>query len=174
MNKELNVFTLRMLRDQYEAEHMDTEVEALDEAISALESDGDLISRQAVIDAMATWDWQELYLPIHFKQLLEEIPSAQPNLQPTCNQLATDCISRQAAIASAISGRIRTLPTSEDGENWIRVSEVRESLLNMSSAQQDIAEKLYPYKCYITDQEGLQHEVIHTGDIRRVTGWLIY
>lgn len=24
--------------------------------------------------------------------------SAQPNLQPTCNQLATDCISRQAAI----------------------------------------------------------------------------
>ena len=24
--------------------------------------------------------------------------SAQPNLQPTCNNLATDCISRQAAI----------------------------------------------------------------------------
>lgn len=35
----------------------------------------DLISRQAAIDAMATWDWQELYLPIHFKQLLEELPS---------------------------------------------------------------------------------------------------
>ena len=33
------------------------------------------ISRQAAIDAMATWDWQELYLPIHFKQLLEELPS---------------------------------------------------------------------------------------------------
>lgn len=38
----------------------------------------DLISRQAAIDAMATWDWQEMYLPIHFKQLLEELPSAQP------------------------------------------------------------------------------------------------
>lgn len=37
MNKELNIFTLRMLRDQYEAEHMDTEVEALDAAIKALE-----------------------------------------------------------------------------------------------------------------------------------------
>lgn len=36
---------------------------------------GDAISRQAAIDAMATWDWQELYLPIHFKQLLEDLPS---------------------------------------------------------------------------------------------------
>ena len=34
----------------------------------------DLIERQAAIDAMAKWDWQELYLPIHFKQLLEELP----------------------------------------------------------------------------------------------------
>ena len=37
MNKELNIFTLRMLRDQYEAEHLDTEVEALDAAIKELE-----------------------------------------------------------------------------------------------------------------------------------------
>ncbi len=46
-----------------------------------------------------------------------------------------DLISRQAAIASAISGRVRTLPTSEDGEDWIRTSEVRESLLNLPSAE---------------------------------------
>lgn len=38
----------------------------------------DLISRQDAIDAMATWEWQEMYLPIHFKQLLEELPSAEP------------------------------------------------------------------------------------------------
>ena len=38
----------------------------------------DYIERQAAIDAMNTWDWQELYLPIHFKQLLEELPSAEP------------------------------------------------------------------------------------------------
>lgn len=37
----------------------------------------DFISRQDAIDAMATWDWQEMYLPIHFKQLLEELPPAQ-------------------------------------------------------------------------------------------------
>lgn len=40
-------------------------------------------------------------------------------------------------------------------------------------AQRDMEEKLYLYKCYITDEDGLQHEVIHTGDIRRVTGWEI-
>ena len=31
------------------------------------------------------------------KRLLK-LPSVQPNLQPTCNRLATDCISRQAVI----------------------------------------------------------------------------
>ena len=39
---------------------------------------GDIISRQAAIDAMATWDWQDLYLPIHFQQLLEELPPVTP------------------------------------------------------------------------------------------------
>ncbi len=46
-----------------------------------------------------------------------------------------DLISRQAAIATAISGRVRTLPTTEDGENWIRVNEVRDSLLILPSAE---------------------------------------
>ena len=48
-----------------------------------------------------------------------------------------DLISRQAAIATAISGRVRTLPTTEDGENWIRVNEVRDSLLSLPSAEPD-------------------------------------
>lgn len=48
-----------------------------------------------------------------------------------------DLISRQAAIATAISGRVRTLPTTEDGENWIRVNEVRDSLLSLPSAQSE-------------------------------------
>ena len=45
----------------------------------------DLISRQAAIDAMSAWDWQELYLPIHFKQLLEELPSAQSASCEVCD-----------------------------------------------------------------------------------------
>ena len=46
-----------------------------------------------------------------------------------------DLISREAAIAHAISGRTREL----EGEKWIRVSEVRESLQTMPSAQSNIA-----------------------------------
>ena len=41
-----------------------------------------------------------------------------------------DLIDRGYAIATACSGRIRTLPTTEDGEDWIRVEEVRESIKN--------------------------------------------
>lgn len=44
----------------------------------------DLISRRAAINAMARWDWQDLYLPIHFKQLLDELPSVTPDWIP-CN-----------------------------------------------------------------------------------------
>ena len=39
-----------------------------------------------------------------------------------------DLIDREYAIASGCSGRIRALPTTEDGEDWIRVEEVRQSL----------------------------------------------
>lgn len=39
-----------------------------------------------------------------------------------------DLIEREYAIASACSGRIRALPTTEDGEDWIRVEEVRQSI----------------------------------------------
>jgi hypothetical protein len=48
-----------------------------------------------------------------------------------------------------------------------------EAIKRVPSALSEIAEKLSMYKCYITDENGLQHEVIHTGDIRRVTGWEI-
>lgn len=46
-----------------------------------------------------------------------------------------DLISREAAIAHAISGLTREF----EGEKWIRVSEVRESLQTMPSAQFNIA-----------------------------------
>lgn len=39
----------------------------------------DLISRQALLDKLNKWDWQELYLPSHFKELIfDEVPSVQP------------------------------------------------------------------------------------------------
>lgn len=39
-----------------------------------------------------------------------------------------DLIEREYAVGSACSGIVRTLPTTEDGEDWIRVEEVRQSL----------------------------------------------
>ena len=55
--------------------------EALDMAIKALEQEPceDAISRQAVLDELNKWDWQELYLPIHFKEnIIDVVPSVNP------------------------------------------------------------------------------------------------
>lgn len=41
----------------------------------------DLISRTEAIKAIDAWDQQDLYLPIHFKQVLEELPSAQQEFE---------------------------------------------------------------------------------------------
>ena len=72
---------------------------------------------------------------------------AQPNLQPTCNQLATDCISRQAAISIPLTPKglrkyqtcnlddaynegwgdyqacVSQLPSAQLEQRWIPVSE---------------------------------------------------
>ena len=80
-----------------------------------------------------------------------------------------DTISRQMAI-NALCKRCDLVsddePCTEDC-NDIKI------LKMLPSAQPETAENLYMYKCYITDKDGLQHEVIHTDDIRRVTGWEI-
>ena len=41
------------------------------------QTDGDLISRTDLLKELGKWDWQELYLPIHFKELVEQMPSAE-------------------------------------------------------------------------------------------------
>ena len=51
---------------------------AQDMAISALsENKGDLISRQAVLDELKKLDWQDLYLPSHFEQILDDVLSVE-------------------------------------------------------------------------------------------------
>lgn len=55
---------------------------ALEMAISALEQEpcDDAISRKAVLEKLNEWDWQELYLPIHFKEhIIDELPSVTPS-----------------------------------------------------------------------------------------------
>lgn len=35
----------------------------------------DLIDRDEIYKALALWDWQDLYLPVHFKELVEDLPT---------------------------------------------------------------------------------------------------
>lgn len=73
------------------------------------------------------------YNPKVLSQYLKEyfISSAQPNLQPTCNQLATDAISRQAAIEATYEE-----PTYTDPINVL--TEVRDRIKALPSAQPEI------------------------------------
>lgn len=80
--------------------------------------------------------------------------------------LVDDTISRAAAL--------KACRNPEYGENYYAYGDdIEKRLMALPPAQTKIAENLYLYKCFITDKDGLQHEVIHTGDIRRVTGWEI-
>ena len=76
----------------------------------------DCISRKAAIEAVEDVDWyhvnkdgqlthganseedEPLYKAEDVYKVLNDMPSVPQNLQPTCNQLATDTIDRQAAI----------------------------------------------------------------------------
>ena len=78
---------------------------------------------------------------------------------------AVDVVAKHSALYG--DGEIST----DDGEALLYG--IMSEIMNLPSAQPEIEEKLYQYKCYITDNEGLQHEVIHIDDIRRVTGWMI-
>lgn len=98
-------------------------------------------------------------------------------IEALSQESSEDVISRQAAIEiiqSMYPGMPRVPWMRKDWqkryEPYIRTEN---AIRKLPSAQSDIAEKLYLCKCYVTDEEGFQHEVIHTGDIRRITGWEI-
>lgn len=118
--------------------------EALNMAISALKAQSDnddIISRQDAIDTVEEsrrlnrhQDGKEAcaheYEHRHFLKILRDLPSAQSQPEPTCNNLATDTISRQAAI-DALCGECqgRCIPCEA-----YPCSEVR-ALENVPSAQ---------------------------------------
>lgn len=69
-----------------------------------------------------------------------------------------DTISRQAAIAYAISGKTREF----DGDKWIRVSEVRESLKTMPSTEHQ--ERNYLSTVYVAEVVRCCECIYHTAD----------
>ena len=63
----------------YWQEHWEEVIKALEQEPTTKNDLGvDCISRKAILDELEKWDWQELYLPIHFKQMLDELPSVTP------------------------------------------------------------------------------------------------
>lgn len=80
------------------------------------------------------------------------------------NRMSKDTIYRQDAV-DAIN-ELHDKPNA-----WLDLAV--EALEKLPSAESEIAENLHLCKCYITDKDGLRHEVIYTDDIRRVTGWEI-
>ena len=53
---------------------------AMNMAIAALKAEpcGDAVSREALLEKLEEWDWQDLYLPVHFKELVDDLPSVTP------------------------------------------------------------------------------------------------
>ena len=82
----------------------------------------DTISRQAALDCV-TYDVE--YTTERIKAL--------PSLQPTCNQLATDCISRQDALNIRFSDTIK-----EDGVLYVPLWDFIDGLKSLPSAQPEV------------------------------------
>ena len=138
----------------------------------------DLISRQAVIDGVLELNtehrvsWQDAVI-----DMVDALPSAQPNLQPTCNQLATDCISRQAAIDAADRSDYTGLAV-EDVKKV--TDEVVKELKQLPSAQPYTEEEIQKMqdleqaeldKAFELGQQDAQPEIIRCKDCRHSEHW---
>lgn len=87
----------------------------------------ELIDREATYEVLTSFYHHKTDIQHNaLREALNKVPSVQPNLQPTCNQLATDYISRQAAIDTvrsyydecdereeSIEERIEQLPSAD-------------------------------------------------------------
>ena len=105
------------------------------------ESQIDLINRRDAVNAIEeVWCKWDVNTIDRFRDELQErfvaLPSAQPNLQPTCN-LATDCISRREAIDA-----ICTEGTRLERNGTVAMVEIKQWCVNileaLPSAQPDI------------------------------------
>ena len=59
-----------------------------------------LIDADALLKTIETWDWQELYLPVYFKEMAIDIaPTVEP--EPIYIQPCIDCLNRSKEILIA-------------------------------------------------------------------------
>lgn len=67
----------------------------------------DCISRKAILDELKKWDWQELYLPIHFKQMLDELPTVTPQEPKPMVEIDLYSVIKQKYIEREVLNKIR-------------------------------------------------------------------
>ncbi len=90
------------------------------------EPKSDCISRQAVLDELNKWDWQELYLPFHFKEnIIDVVPSVNPQEPKTghckdCKYFEYDSVAKVDGIPLIVAHEICSrwgdgCKTKEDG-----------------------------------------------------------
>ena len=139
----------------------------------------DPIDRQAVLhalkDAFGKYE-DKVDIEVELITSVLKIPSA--NLQPTCNKLATDCISRQAAIEclehlSACDEPFVEIGT--DDETFIGKYEAITEISDLSPAQpyteaeiqkmQDLYQAEID-KAFELGQEDARSEIIHCGECK--------
>ena len=83
-----------------------------------------LIKRDDVYKALASWDWQDLYLPIHFKEMIDEIPDAPQwiplKLRPMDEEERQHYADVYGYDENDFDGTMCDCPMPEDGEEiWV-------------------------------------------------------
>ena len=113
--------------------HTETDAETRLMSLPERKTDGDTISRQAALDCV-TYDVE--YTTERIKAL--------PSLQPTCNQLATDCISRKVALDGIADYLEEYDGIDENGNHdlkWCAMKEAELLIKDLPSAQPEITDE---------------------------------
>lgn len=89
---EKPIISPKYLRQELEQLALEQEHRHLDqEPTTKNDLTDDCISRKAVLDELGKWDWQELYLPIHFKEnIVDVLPSVTSQEPKTGHWISTE------------------------------------------------------------------------------------
>ena len=74
----------------------------------------DLISRQAAIDAVRTWDQGKAYLPIEFRELVEGLPSVESEIAKEIEKDCTKVMEGAVRIANALAEILESIWREDD------------------------------------------------------------
>lgn len=78
-----------------------------------------LIDRDELYKALAQWDWQDLYLPVHFKELVDELPAVRHSYEDGVRKGYEDAVLHYAKMALKQWIPITTRPMdAEERKEW--------------------------------------------------------